>query len=150
MCYLLFDEMYCQVEVYTMVHTLGRNQGAKLSSSCLVLFQSDICVIDGSCYEDGDVNPHNASQVCRVGQQTTLWTVVTSKSFPLLSLSQNTCRTVSKCLQDFHSRFLKLHIKCQTFFSFLMLTDNKQVHLSFLNRYLCVHTFFYYCQEQTL
>ena len=118
MCYLLFDEMYCQVEVYTMVHTLGRNQGAKLSSSCLVLFQSDICVIDGSCYEDGDVNPHNASQVCRVGQQTTLWTVVTSKSFPLLSLSQNTCRTVSKCLQDFHSRFLKLHIKCQTFFSF--------------------------------
>ena len=93
-------------------------QRAKLSSSCLVLFQSDICVIDGSCYEDGDVNPHNASQVCRVGQQTTLWTVVTSKSFPLLSLSQNTYRTVSKCLEDFHSHFLKLHIKCQTFFSF--------------------------------
>ena len=75
-------------------------QRAKPSSSFLVLFQSDICVIDGSCYEDGDVNPHNASQVCRVGQQTTLWTVVTSKSsFSFF---------VTKCMQNFYTNLLKI------------------------------------------
>ena len=92
-----------------------RNLRTKLCSSVIVLFQSDICVIDGSCFEDGDVNPLNASQVCRIGQQTTLWTVVTSKSPPLLSLTQNWCRIFTpvwankKCTQV--SLLLDLHKK---------------------------------------
>ena len=43
------------------------------------LFQSDICVVDGSCYEDRDVNPVNASQVCRVTSPS-VWTIVTGRN----------------------------------------------------------------------
>ena len=41
---------------------------------CDALFQSEKCLIDGRCYNSGDVNSADSTELCRPSDSTTEWT----------------------------------------------------------------------------